>query len=62
MLSCAYLPSLHLHLRNAAERPALKELLALCFKELLESTFGGHLSSTSLFGLVQNTLSRIADS
>ena len=48
--------------RNAPERPALRERLALCFKELLESTFGGHLSSTSMFGSAQRTLSRIADS
>ena len=47
---------------HPAERPALRERLALCFKELLESTFGGHLSSTSLFGSAQRTLSRIADS
>ena len=49
-------------LRIAQERPPQRERLALCFKELLESTFGGHLSSTSMFGSAQRTLSRIADS
>ena len=43
------------------KRPAQRELLALCFKELLKSTFGGHLSSTSMFGPAQRTLSRIAE-
>ena len=38
----------------------LRERLALCFKELLESTFRGHFSLTSMFDPGQCTLSRIA--
>ena len=35
-----------LTLRNAWQRTALREGLALCFKKWTESTFGGHLSLT----------------
>ena len=41
----------HWHNRDAPEsrlRPALRERMALCLKEMLESTFGGHLTSKSM--------------
>jgi len=65
-LSHAYLPSPHPRppQRTGEARARAEELGAdgLMLQELLESTFGGHLSSTSMFGPAQRSLLRIADS
>ena len=60
MLGRAYLPSLHPHPPQRTGEARVEGVAGLMLQRAVG--VGGHLSSTSMFGPAQRTLSRIADS